>query len=460
MAIFLDNPYDDEPLFSVVARYGQRSKACSWRALVRNLFGYAAPLHAGLAYNLDVVAGETEHVWGMSGHGIANAMTLFPYYASLSNEDFACRLLQRVTQRRSGPVPGDISKFIRRASVIRICSACIASDRRVGFAMHWRRVHQLPGVFVCPDHGDPLLTAPLGTSVSQPWPLPEHLPPRHLTRFPSRFGECHPVRRVSEFSWRLLNGESIPTMIDHPVNWLDLARETGYARGTNTIESGHLYREFVAFYGEEYLEYCGLLPKSGQNWVVGRVVGRQVAPAALEDVLLSVFFSERLGIREPDSWPVCPSQFASHGPGHPVDHRVRSNGALYCYCQCGMSFRLTRGDTGRFDKLAISVFGEPYAIRARQLADQGLRPVLISRELGVSETTARRLVSGEQRYTSISIAERSNSIASEWRNAVDECGSSARAQRSYSGLFRRVRRFASETALSSGITRIESGRIW
>lgn len=456
MAIFLDVPYDDEPLFGVVARYGHRSRACSWMALVRNLFGYAAPLHTGLAYNLDVVAWETEHVWGMSGSDIANAMTLLPYYASLSSEDFAGRLSQRVRQRRSGPVPGDVSKFIRRAPAIRLCGACIASDRRIGFAMRWRRVHQLPGVFVCPEHGEPLLTVPLGTSIGRPWPVPEQLPLKQLTAFPSCFDGSHPAGRVSELSRRLLNGESVPMMINHPVNWLELARGTGYARGSNTIESGRLCRDFVAFYGEDYLEYCGLLPKSGQNWVVGRVGGRQVAPAALEDVLMCVFFSERLGIREPDSWPVCPSQFASHGPGHPVDHRVRSNGALYCYCQCGMSFRLTRGDTGRFDKLVISVFGEPYAIRARQLAEQGLRPVLISRELGVSETTARRLVSGEQRYTSISLAERSNSIALEWRNVVDKCGSSARAQRSHSGLFRQVRRFASETAPSSGITKTEN----
>lgn len=443
MSIFLDAPMEDEPLFGLIATYGRQMKVSDWRSFIVRLFGYRAGLSTGLAYNLGRVAEHMVESVGMTGVQLANQLTLYPYYASFCSDGLAQELLARMLKARMGRRPGEFGNLLQRPPVLRLCRRCFNEDQSKGVAAWWRRCHQLPGAIVCPRHFELLWEAPIRTLEQKVWPTPSAV--RDVQQIGIKPDDCHmiAIQRVSEVSAALLHGttNSVNSRGDH--DWIGVARDCGYARSSNTLDSGSLTRDLIEFFGEEYLDRCGLYPANKMNWVVGRIRGQQVAAAALPNILLHVFF-ERRGSEISDAWPTCPSRYADHGASHPVEVRTRSKGKYFCYCRCGMSFTTENVADSRSRKVRISVYGEPYALRASELADSGLSTAKIGIELGVAKSTARLLARREQRFARTPLKPVADQLALNWSAVVEEATTVRAAIKSHAALYRQVRRFRPE----------------
>ncbi|MFM0100994.1 TniQ family protein [Paraburkholderia nemoris] len=441
MSVYLNEAAPDEPLFSIVASYGKQMLVTDWKMFISGLFGYGARFNTGLAYNLNEVAQQTNVSMGMSAVEIAEKLTLFPYYAKLCANPLRARLLSQILNWSSERQPGDVLKLIQRPHVIRSCRSCANEDRSSGRVATWRRCHQLPGVVVCPRHGVWLREYPVNVQPYSAWPTLTDAEQAVSVDLDVSESQKIAVRRVADLSVSLLDDIGGGASLPDGEGWSDIARSCGYARGTNTLESALVCKDLIDTFGQNYLSRCNLLPSGRQNWVVGRVVGQQSAAAALPEVLLRVFFETRRPAGG-EHWPVCPSRYAAHGAAHPVEIRTRSHGRLFCYCQCGMSFVKNVREDGTDPE--ISVYGEPYATEALRLANYGYSGAAIARNLGVSETTARRLIRRSQRYASSSVKATAARAARDWKAAVRSVGAVSVVQKKRDGLYRRVRRFNPE----------------
>jgi len=434
---------EDEPLFGLIATYGRQMKVADWPSFIVRLFGYRAGLSTGLAYNLDRVAEQTAESVGMTGVQLASQLTLYPYYASFCSDGLAQELLARMLKNRMGRQPGEFEKFLQRPPMLRLCRRCFNEDQSKGIAARWRRCHQLPGAIVCPRHFELLWQAPVRSHEQKVWPTPSAV--GDIQPISIKPDDCHmiAIHRVSEVSAALLHGTTNSINLHGDRDWIGVARNCGYARSANTLDSRCLTRDLIEFYGKEYLDRCGLYPANKMNWVAGRIRGQQVAAAALPNILLHVFF-ERRGSEISDVWPTCPSRYADHGAFHPVEVRTRSKGKYFCYCRCGMSFTTENIADSRSRRVVISVYGEPYAVRALQLADSGLSTAKIGIELGVAKSTARLLAGRAQRFARTPLKPVADLRALNWSAAVEEATTLRAAIKSHSALYRQVRRFRPE----------------
>lgn len=143
----LPKPAEEEFALGYLGRLAHLNSANSTKALVRDLaqtFG----VNARSANHLAIVAKAA----GLSGTELLRAHTLTP--AIVCGEDVVKGKLGKCCGYHR---PNDNQNPMRlmRGSAY-FCEACVAEQRqRHGFA-YWHRVHQLPGIYWCPWHKNPL----------------------------------------------------------------------------------------------------------------------------------------------------------------------------------------------------------------------------------------------------------------------------------------------------------------
>jgi len=152
---------EDETLFSWCARF---HRCCPWPARVtaRELFGASGAVKARTApAGIDHFVRATN---GMLGDAVAilKTRTVTGLYAALAAG-------QNVT---SGQMSCGTQKY-GSLTEPRYCANCLREHRKIHGCGLWRMDHQLPGVAVCTDHGEPLHWV---RQARFAWHLPEDLP--------------------------------------------------------------------------------------------------------------------------------------------------------------------------------------------------------------------------------------------------------------------------------------------
>jgi len=153
---FFTDPYPDELFYSACARFGVMSKYRNSAKVARELFG----MRAGSA----VVSFPNRLAHFISllppGHRytvdrLIDDHTPLRFYSPFVEAD-RIKLIRREMRGRS-----ENRIFSRLAinacglsspEVLRYCPSCVQSDRERYGETYWHRLHQLPGVHVCPEH--------------------------------------------------------------------------------------------------------------------------------------------------------------------------------------------------------------------------------------------------------------------------------------------------------------------
>ncbi|MBD1553155.1 TnsD family Tn7-like transposition protein [Pseudomonas typographi] len=153
---FFPAAFPDETLHSVLSRYARLFGGGSSKAAFAGSGGAASftqnvsfPCRLG-----DLVESLPSGV-DLSVNDIIERHTVLPYYAPfLTNEQ-----LQHAKASITGVGKGLMLKLgvnasrIEGTSRVRFCPMCLSEDIDVVGAAYWHRVHQLPGVLICPHHG-------------------------------------------------------------------------------------------------------------------------------------------------------------------------------------------------------------------------------------------------------------------------------------------------------------------
>ncbi len=153
---FFPTAFPDETLHSVLSRYARLCGGPSRKAaFAGNRAAVSFTQNVAFPCRLDDLVESLPLGTDLSVSEIITRHTVLPYYVPFLTND----QVQHARTSMAGGGMGLMLKLgvnasrIEAASRVRFCPACLDKDVvRVG-AAYWHRVHQLPGVLVCPHHG-------------------------------------------------------------------------------------------------------------------------------------------------------------------------------------------------------------------------------------------------------------------------------------------------------------------
>jgi hypothetical protein len=157
---FLPRWLPDELLYSLLSRYRRFAGHPTSKPILETVFGDgAAGISATLPGRLQIVAEQFPD--RTTAAQIAANYTILPYFSRIVSPDRYERLRTGLLEGWPTTDHGGLARFLAQVKAHRtlvFCPECVAADVATDGSAGWRRIHQLPGVFVCPDHGTGLRT--------------------------------------------------------------------------------------------------------------------------------------------------------------------------------------------------------------------------------------------------------------------------------------------------------------
>lgn len=414
--------HPDETLYSLCARYYDRVRYPNKKAVPQELFGTtSATAVTDLPPRLDALASRFPPKSGMTADRIINDYTLLPFYRPFLDPEIARRVRQDMAGSNGSAVHMRAGIMAGRVPIperLRFCPACRTEDLKLFKETYWHRLHQLPGVEVCPDHAVFLEKSDaLARHASNPFQFLSAV----------EFTEDRPARPVdaadpshaillklaADAVW-LLKGRAKTGGLGGLRNrYLSLLIERGLASYSGCIRAGKLLGKFRRHCPPPLLkslrcELSGADQEKG-NWLLRLVRRPNHSHHPLRHLLLINFLGtsaekffglpEEIKFFGDSPWP-CLNPVADHfmravvtecgisfrGPGHRPVGTFRC-GCGFCYSRTGPD--LTHEDRARISKMKS--FGPVWEQALERLwADPALGVSGIARRLGVDPLTVRR----------------------------------------------------------------------
>lgn len=199
---------------------------------------------------------------------------------------------------------GLLASTVRAHRFFRVCPACVETDLNSLGESYWRRLHQLLGVEICPDH---LLflqeTQVPATNRAKPTefqPVPNMA--TNLRRTPVDVGDPEHVQLLKlaqDIRWLLMNGMKSGNNLEGiRQRYANHLSRQGVASQQGRVHLRALHEAVIQRYGKKFLErvQAPLDATSRGSWLCRLIWGRTEAHHPVRHLLLIHF----LGLRLPD----------------------------------------------------------------------------------------------------------------------------------------------------------------
>lgn len=152
---FFPDPYPDEILYSICARYAERVKYPNRQKVNLDLFG-REDIIASVDFptRLDnlVASLRTEKY---SSDQFIDENTIYPFFEPFISIDRSKMIRHEMKNENYNRLRARLSTNIHQVTLpkfLRFCPLCVNQDRAEFGETYWHRSHQLSGVLVCPKH--------------------------------------------------------------------------------------------------------------------------------------------------------------------------------------------------------------------------------------------------------------------------------------------------------------------
>ncbi|MBD1808116.1 TniQ family protein [Microcoleus sp. FACHB-SPT15] len=151
---FFPDPYPDELLYSICARFQNLVQYSNSELLVQELFGIRhARAVVGLPSHLGHLVATIPSGHRYTVDRLIDEATLLPFYSPFLPPD----RVRSVREQMGGSGSNihchiGISSTIRSPAYLQFCPLCAVKDKEQLGERYWHRLHQVPGVEVCPTH--------------------------------------------------------------------------------------------------------------------------------------------------------------------------------------------------------------------------------------------------------------------------------------------------------------------
>jgi hypothetical protein len=389
---FFPDPYPDELLYSVCARYHQRAMYRSRAATARDLFG-----NEGAKIAIDLPGRVRRLITVLPpGHGyseerLIDEHTLLPFYAPFAPPERLLQLRQDMAgDEQGGAIHGRIGILTSkiRLESLRFCPLCVEEDRGRYGETYWHRLPQVPGVMACPRHAvwieqssQPLFQLGGRKIVA----VANQVVPAAAARFlDPQLRDHHTHLQIArDVDWLLNHHGGTNRLNELQGRYLELLIDCCLATYAGVIWMRRLQTEFLDFYSAQFLdELCCGLDRRG-NWLTRMVRASRSAQHPIQHLLLMRFlgYSAEEFFRLLDT----PQPFGA-GPWpclNPVCDCYRKQVITTCQvktmedgrligifrCECGFSYRRKMPPERKGGEGAswIDAFGPVWEERLREL---------------------------------------------------------------------------------------------
>ena len=158
-------PYEDELLYSIVARYALHTGLSSnQKAVVREVFSSSTAVAiSDLPSRLQALVNNLQLVWPTDVKQIITSHTLAPIYLPFLSRTQATKVMQSMRSNTGGSIhtrAGIAASGIKPQVFFRYCPECIKIQFAEFGEYYWRRIHQLPSLSFCKEHSCKLESSP------------------------------------------------------------------------------------------------------------------------------------------------------------------------------------------------------------------------------------------------------------------------------------------------------------
>lgn len=410
MLSFFPKPYPDEILYSILARYHIRSGNTGIKLTMQELFNsHDAIATADLPCNLAKLAINLSLISQISAEELIQHHTLYPFYAPFLPQERSQQILEAMRSEDGGGIHDRVgirASLVTVPRYFRFCSRCIQNDQTTYGELYWHRIHQVPGVLVCPHHAEVLQdsTVPMqGLNRHAYVAADRDTCPLTQPGQPFNPTTLNLLYLLAQDACFLLENELPP----RDLNWFRqqyMAHliDRNLATATGRVHQREFLGQFLQFYGQDFLEILDSCVhfQNDQNWLSSIVRKHRKAFHPIRHLLMlrflrvsvADFFQGDRGYKPFGTGPwLCLNAAAEHYLKPVVTHLEIS---LCCdtkkpvgtfSCSCGFIYCRTGPDRSEEDAHRI---GKIKAVGS--VWQQKLRQLVEVEHLGLRET-ARRL---------------------------------------------------------------------
>lgn len=461
--LMLPRAYPDELLYSVIARFlaygkGQLPQRGLAYRLMLELFGRPCRHRIDLPRYLDHVAEQTQPCWQLSASSIAEQHTLFPYLTyAVPEARRAAALAALCSDARS--LVGGISHLhnwrVDSNLYLRICRECRLLDIETYGESYWHRVHQLPGVLVCPVHNTILHDS---DALYQPHQKSNYSDVASA----ADFGAVVKAKAGGAVRQLLLAiAKQSADMLWHTKSpwhaaslwpaYRKLAIDGGFFRGSAALNRQKLIAEFRNFYSDKTLDILGITNEL--EWLGAMFSESQMRFHPLEHALVQVFL-ESVSVSEvqPSSllgpWQ-CPNTTLKHSANNKLQIKVQTGrrgryGKATCCCGFRFTFYNARDDAPDIPFIAYLKQAESsWVTHLKHRHDAGADYQMLSVEYGVAIATIKRILSNPLVTYELVDADQVYGWVAEWRRLRQTDDANTCRVQNYH-LWKKLRQYAPE----------------
>jgi hypothetical protein len=276
MISFFPNPYPDEILYSVLARFHLRSANTSFKWTLDDLNGSNSIISTiDLPSHIEALCSNigTEDIYNSKKFIYEN--TLYSMYAPFLLQSRAEHVYNLMKSDSGSGIHAEVgisAGGILSKNHLCFCPKCMKDDIEAFGEPYWHRIHQAPGVFMCTRHHEPLLqyikllnqqeytACPLSITEMQYQGLIPNINDVSL-----KTKEI--LNYIADDFEFLLQLSNCPNLYAIKQNILLRLKELGYVIASNEIRQRKLHEQFQLFYGNELLNVLESSVDSEFSWL-------------------------------------------------------------------------------------------------------------------------------------------------------------------------------------------------
>ncbi|MGE4267054.1 MAG: TnsD family Tn7-like transposition protein [Deferribacterales bacterium] len=295
---YFPKPYENELLYSVIARYHRHTGISSAKATPEELFGdrkvvavYDLPSHLSALANTLNRSG-----FPCCADDLINKNTLFPLYANFIKNNRLQTARANMLSGKGGALHnllGLMASSVPNLQFFKYCPECnIESIKRYG-ELYLNRLHQMPFVYFCPIHEKQLICSSI--SIRQYNRHEFVYPDENLMRigildvFNSH--ESGFLIKVASIVKELIEMDT--GINDWRTKYMSILKLQGFIRGSCIVDNSKLLSEFKSYYGESLLSTlkCSV---NDNDWLFSIVRKHRKAFHPIRHILMILFLADSL----------------------------------------------------------------------------------------------------------------------------------------------------------------------
>lgn len=449
MMTFFPMPYEDEVLYSTLARYHLRSANTSYKATMKDLYGdFNVTAVVDLPANINRLIENMPLGNKYTPEYIINNHTLYPLYSSFLPLDRAEKVFNSMVKSNGGDIysrTGLMASSITMNRYFKFCPKCMKEDSENYGEYYWHRIHQVSCITLCPKHKCFLCDSEVEV--------------RGFNKYEYKIPTINNCINKNINSGILNNdiekliilGENIQLLLNNEngfkhktIEWFKLQYINNLKRKELANINGTIYMKeflkcFVDYYGDNFLNMVQspVDKNNDTNWISDMVRNKSKTSHVIRHLLLVQFlgisledlFNSKYEFKPFGNAPwLCLNKAADHYHQQVVEGLKINYDAEYKIpigtftCKCGFVYTRRRSTDSEDDSYSLSrvkEFGHVWEAKLEELVNMNLSLRETAKRLGVDPATVKRYNSKLGLKSSWDKEEVNNTVTKSEENSQD-----------------------------------------